>query len=283
MNSFNILASLRNATSEVAENIINSCSSDDATLYMRCFYNQVFRKDNPDEYTPDIYNQVVDVLILNGLMLMYVENQTDELCLIAVKNIDTAIQYVKNKTPLLCSIAIAANPNNYIFITGKNFNLLRNVAFSIPGVIKEITNSCEELDYDTIKQIIEAKPEAILYVVEQTEELCNIAIKKSEGSALKHIKNQTEKMIMNAIEYDSFNIRYATILNEDIYTAAVTKNPYAIQCIKYPSEKVIQIAIEKEPLVIKYISDPSFDICLNVVKKNNNAIAFVPENINLKF
>ena len=35
MNSFNILASLRNATSEVAENIINSCSSDDTTFAFR--------------------------------------------------------------------------------------------------------------------------------------------------------------------------------------------------------------------------------------------------------
>lgn len=46
----------------------------------------------------------------NGLELQYVENQTLELCLIAVKNKGTSLRFVKNKTLELCQEAVLNDP-----------------------------------------------------------------------------------------------------------------------------------------------------------------------------
>lgn len=46
----------------------------------------------------------------NGLALQYVENQTPEICLAAVRKNGRALQHVKNQTPEICLAAVRQNP-----------------------------------------------------------------------------------------------------------------------------------------------------------------------------
>jgi len=50
------------------------------------------------------------------LILKYIENQTDEICFIAVQNNGLALEFVKNKTPEICLAAITNNSAAYVYI-----------------------------------------------------------------------------------------------------------------------------------------------------------------------
>lgn len=58
----------------------------------------------------------------NGLALMFVENQTEEICLAAVKHNGMALAYVREQTPEIIEAALAQNPRAEKYVAEMNSN-----------------------------------------------------------------------------------------------------------------------------------------------------------------
>lgn len=111
----------------------------------------------------------------HGYELYRVANQTEEICLAAVKNDGFALRYVRQQTPEICLAAVA----NY------------------GNALQFVENQTEDICFAAVKQ----NPQAIKYVRNQTEEICRFAVMR-DWHAIKCVRNQTEAICMAAIAND---------------------------------------------------------------------------------
>jgi len=87
---------------------------------------------NQKYYTCDamkeIQNQTEEMCLLavkqNGMALQFVKNQTNEICLLAVKQNGMALQFVKNQTNEICLSAVQQNGMALQFVKDKEYKLL---------------------------------------------------------------------------------------------------------------------------------------------------------------
>lgn len=63
------------------------------------------------------------ILKENGRWLYYLEEQTPELCLIAVKQDGKALEYVKEQTPEICLAAVKQNKNIVKYVKKEHMNV----------------------------------------------------------------------------------------------------------------------------------------------------------------
>lgn len=80
---------------------------DDARVYVeenKFKADKLFIKNIADFRHDD--NFWIDMAIKDGDALKHVINQTEEICILVVKQDYRALQYVKNQTPLMCKLAI---------------------------------------------------------------------------------------------------------------------------------------------------------------------------------
>jgi hypothetical protein len=161
------------------------------------------------------------------------------------------------------------------------------------------------------KQIIHCCSMNICFV-EQTDELCMLAINKNP-STIRLIKNASEVVCLEAVKKDGYAIKHIKNPSENICMQAVISHPYSCQHIKNPSNNVLlealkhdfslvvhmndifkniytrhsdelifyQInAVRKNSNVIKYIKNPSEQVCLEAVKQNGLVIQFIDDPSN---
>jgi hypothetical protein len=80
------------------------------------------------EAMKEIINQTEELCIEavknNGMSLQFVKNQTHEICLLAVKQNGMALQFVKNQNQEICLSAVQQNGMALQFITDKEYKLL---------------------------------------------------------------------------------------------------------------------------------------------------------------
>ena len=110
----------------------------------------------------------------NGLALKYVDNQTDEICMLAVKQDCKAIKYVKNQTQEICDAAI-------------------------------------QQDYDILRYAQEQF---------QTENMCILAV-QNNGHALKYVKKQTEEICLLAVNQNKYTLTHVDERFKSICEAAI--------------------------------------------------------------
>ena len=87
---------------------------------------------NQKYYTCDamkeIQNQTNEICLLavkqNGMALQFVKNQTNEICLSAVQQNGMALQFVKNQTNEICLSAVQQNGMALQFVNDKEYKLL---------------------------------------------------------------------------------------------------------------------------------------------------------------
>jgi ribosomal protein L24E len=108
----------------------------------------------------------IDVKIW-GLALEYIDDQTEELCKLAVQEDGYSLKYVKNKTEEICILAIHQNPFSLRFV--------------------------EEQTEEMCKISVQENGDTLKYVKNKTEEICILAIKQY-SRAIKHVENPTEEM-----------------------------------------------------------------------------------------
>ena len=200
----------------------------------------------------DIIKQVIE---LNYVHLQYVKEQTDDICILAVKRDGSALKYVHKQTEDICKLAVQGN----------GFML---------KYVKEQTN-----DICTIA--VRQYCHALEFVKLQTPELCKLAI-QGNGSALQYVKEQTEELCNMAIQQNGLALKYVTNQNEELCILAVQRDVRALKYVKEQTDKICKLAVQKDGNALKYVKKQTKEICDLAVQESNYALEYVEEQFKSK-
>ena len=155
--------------------------------------------------------------------LAYIEDQSEEMCLEAVKINGLSLYYAKVKTPAIYAAAIKENPHALNFIEDQTEDLCR-LAIQEDGL-------------------------SIQFVDKKTPSLCLTAVQQN-GSALSHIPKElwTDELCMEAITQDPTILQLIDNQTEAMCIVAVSKNPEAIMYVQNQTGSIIKAAITKQNL-----------------------------------
>ena len=135
-----------------------------------------------DEYTKLLIEQKLEekyILTLkqNGLLLQYVEYQTELICRIAVKQNGLALQYVKIQTEEICKLAVKQNKRALQYVKIQTEEICKAAVQKDYRALEYIKNQTEEIcifailtDYNAFK---------FINLKNQTEEICNLALRNT--------------------------------------------------------------------------------------------------------
>lgn len=161
-------------------------------------------------------------------------------------------KYIKNPTTEIYIHAVKCNPVILKHIPKENHNTeLYTEALRHTGK----TLKYVELSSDYNFLIVRRYGYAIKYIDEQSEELCNMAMRQDYNN-IKYIKNPNSKMK----EY------------------ALSKNGLLLQFINDPSDKEICISLKQNGMAIIHVKDPT----MNHFSISMDAELFSDEKINIK-
>jgi len=161
-----------------------------------------------------------DEISKNVYIIVFPENQTEELCYHAINSFYCdIIHYIRNPTDELCKYAI-----------DKNLEAL--------GFIKNQTK-------DLCKYAIDKSWYALKYIKNQTDELCKYAIDK-DIKALNCVVNQNDELCYYAINKNYGALCYIRHPSFEIYKYAIDKDIDAFRYIKNPTDEVCKYAIDKD-------------------------------------
>ena len=155
--------------------------------YIHIFINTL----NPDLITDELIIMCINAGCEN--MLGFIKNQTEEICIKAVRNNAADLLKVREQTYLICLEAAKHAKINQGHLLG--------------AVINQNATICTHF--------IQADPHAIAYVRQQTKDLCELAI-DLDSCVLPYIRNQTEQICIDAVNQYPYTIRYVEDVTDDI-------------------------------------------------------------------
>ncbi len=147
--------------------------------------------------------ELLYVILINCRILKICE-QTDELCMQAVKQNGYALEFVKNQTDELCMQAVKQNGCS----------------------LKYVKNQTDELCIEAVKQ----NGYSLIFVKNQTNEICMEAVKQY-GWSLKYVKNQTDELCMEAVKQNGYSLIFVKNQTYEICIEAVKQNRESIKYI----------------------------------------------------
>ena len=172
----------------VTVDMLMVASGEDPVMFKQC-----------NETRPDIAMKLLEI---NGDFIKYCtpENQTEELCITAVRNDPEAIKHIsKDKlTEKVLITAVQTSPNIITQIDNPSENVCIEAVKQLPGLLKDIKN--------------------------QTEKICIIAVNKAP-LAIRFVNNQTYEMCLNSIQNDPSAIKYIHNLTPELIFMAIYKDP----------------------------------------------------------
>ena len=114
-----------------------------------------------------------------------------------------------------------------------------------------------------------------------TEEEYLIAVRWNP-TALKYIKNQTERICIEAVTGDGYMLQYVINQTEKICLAAVLHDGLALRYVKNQTEKICMAAVLHDGLALRYVDakNQTEKICMAAVKQNKNALRYVKIKLN---
>jgi hypothetical protein len=199
-----------------------------------------------------------------GVALKYVNKQTLEICTIAVKNNGYALKFVNddmmNKTLCLLAVRNAVKAWEYV---PKNFK--RYVRYNYKSNIDTAIEIPEIID----KESLEKDPWLLEHLVNQTDELCLIAINR-DPYVMQYVKNKTENVCMCAVKLNGLTLQHIPkdMMTDDICKAAINNTGHAIKYIDNPSYELCMTAIKNNPLCAGKITIQDVRVYIEAHKLN---------------
>jgi len=216
------------------------CVPDDAqvkvnTSHMEC--NKLILSNKQPIWTNN--ENCLLAVKFDGLLLYFIENQTDEICIEAVKQNDKAFGFVNDQNDNVCE------------------ELLKLDGLNIQHIVKQNPNLCT----CAVKQTMEA-----LKFVEQTEEICLLAV-QLYADALNYIENKTDQVCLMAVQSHIEALKYANQTDE-VCSIAIQKCPDALKYIKNQTQKLCLDAIKINRNCFKYVDIEFRTECKAYIKSN---------------
>lgn len=128
-----------------------------------------FAKELPNIKDEETYNEIATIMASeSGDSLVFIDNQTDSICLAAVKQNGLSLQYVKNKTEEICTQAIINAPYaiRYVPSTEPFYQLLAELAVRLDGNMFRYINSKQQTK-SMVENAIKCNAYNINYVNEE--------------------------------------------------------------------------------------------------------------------
>ncbi|PBF93492.1 DUF4116 domain-containing protein [Clostridioides difficile] len=226
-----------------------------------------------------------------NLLICFTENQTEEMCIEAIKQSGDSIKYIKDKEkyikmfnikfiqePKIMKEVIAIQiEGEWRYTIGRFWNLTKT------ELIKEYENILKKLSHDGLK----LKEQSF-----QTNEMCMYAVTKN-GLALKDVEVQTPEICIKAVSNNGAVLKdikwdECNFTNEQryiLYLNAVKNLGKALKYISindmkcYLSEKEINSiykeAVEENGLSLRFIENQTEELCIDAIRENPDAFKYV--------
>lgn len=166
-----------------------------------------------------------ELITLAGVPL---EDQTDEICRVAVAHNPWNIEYVGNKTTEICALAVNGSP----------------------WTIQHLKES--EQSEGLCLKAVQASHMCLQHVINQTEEMCLIAVRSSPISII-HVKNQTEEICLEIVRQQGILLGKVEEQTEEICLAAVGQSGAALMFVRKQTEEIQKVALENNIMALAYV------------------------------
>jgi hypothetical protein len=243
-----------------------------------------------------IYNIYITAIDNNPCSIRHVKEQTDELCLRAVRQNGEALKYIDKdkKTEILYMEAINEKSSHSLYY-------IEDDEITYDMCVKAVTIDGYNLKYVPEDKItnelcliaIDSYTYAIEFIPDNriTYDMCMKAVEKC-GLILSHIYHRTPtqhfltyELYLKAVKNDGHAIQFIPndLLTYEICIEAVKNDGYAIQFI--PNDlltyEICIEAVKNNGHAIEFIPNDllNYSLCLEAVKNNGYAIEFIPNNL----
>jgi hypothetical protein len=216
--------------------------------------------------TYEMYKEAVNSKGGIGLQFIPINKQTQELCLLSVKNKPLSLSYVKNKTLEICTIAIENNGDALKFVPEKYF------------------------DYELMKKAVNNSLNALEFVPKKyhTFELCLIAIEK-KSEMIEHVSKNLDSdklkiLYKKSIEKGGWNLKHIPFEYQtfEIQKTAVLNYGSALQFIPPESQtnELISLIFNSQDYIFesayRFIKNKTLEMSEKVIQNNKYFFEYVP-------
>lgn len=176
--------------------------------------------------------------------LEYIEDQTEELCLEAVRINPFELQYAKYKTPAVYEMAIKKDPDTIRFVDNPSEELCWTALKKSRSSINSIKNPTDEM----IEYALKERPHFIKKFNVRPEIL------------IEYLHHLSDKQLLSLKQY-------LTDLPEDKLYKLVKSTPKLIKVLEDPAYDLVMCALNEDPHVIEHIPNPSDEMIDCVIGK----------------
>ncbi len=132
--------------------------------------------------------------------------------------------------------------------------------------------NCNDIHELFIK--IQQEPKRLMFVKNQTKELCLLAVRKN-GTNIRYVKEQTPELCMEAVKQGGLSLKYVKDQTPELCMVAVKRDGYNIQYVKEQTPELCMEAVKQKGRYLQYVKDQTPELCLLAVRKNGNNLKYV--------
>ena len=147
--------------------------------------------------------------------LIFVRNQTDEICKLAVGYDWRALQNVRNQTDQICKIAVSQTGAALRYVINQTDEICKLAVSQTGSALMYVKNQTDEICILAVSQ----NGCALRYVINQTDEICKLAVSK-EPYALEFVRNQTDELCKHAVRHNWRSLKYVKNKTDEILEIA---------------------------------------------------------------
>jgi len=255
-----ILQFIDNQTDELCE--IACINNIDAYQYIK---NKSYDLDKKLLNSDNIYKIFIkNILKSDGLLLQFINNQTDEMCIIACKNNINSYQYIKNKSYNLDKILLNNDGRILQFMNNQTDELCEIAIKNNIYAYQYIKNKTIDLDNKLLK--IDLK---ILQVIDDKifESYMNF-IKCKDIIQHKDFINKYYELDKKILDIDGLLINYIDTLTDELCEIAIKNNINAYKYIKNKTYELNRKLLNINGLLLQFIYSQDDKLCIIALKQN---------------
>jgi len=144
-----------------------------------------------------------DIITEYPCLLKFVTEQTNEICLEAVKHSGTSLCYVKEQTNEICLEAVKRAGKSLKYVKEQTNEICLEAVKQAGGSLRYVKKQTNEICLEAVKQ----DGFSLYFVKEQTNEICLKAVKQN-GIVLLYVKEQTYEICLEAIKNDINAVKF---------------------------------------------------------------------------
>jgi hypothetical protein len=100
---------------------------------------------------------------------------------------------------------------------------------------------------------------ALQYVMNQTDELCRLAVQRS-GYTLQFVRKQTDELCTMAVQQNGCALKYVVNQTDELCRIAVQCNSYALQYVVNQTDDLCRLAVQRDCNALQFVRNQTVDL-----------------------